>query len=201
MSRKLRLSFSLFASILAVFMVLHSLDASAQRRASPDEIRKSQRSSRASARVKYISMHRMAGCGLGAQVFDSDEKFSQAAASLLNFTGLQSVMISFGISGCTYDGITEASRETRAFVESNVADIRHDMSLGSGEYLSALSSLYGCSSEAKSRFAQMVKSAYQENGQELSDPAELILMMNTVISEDNVLRQSCGAPQLAMIEN
>ncbi len=201
MARAIQLSFIMAFSVFFLGQtILESSDAFAQRRKSPSQIRESKRKTRKVTRVKYISMHRMAGCGLGAQVFDSDEKFSQAGASLLNFTGLQSIMISFGISGCTYDGITEEARETRSFVESNIADIRLDMSIGSGEYLSALSSLYGCNEASKARFSTRIKQAYKAKEQRAMGPGEMIEMINAVVSNDVELQQSCGAPQLAMLE-
>ncbi len=192
--------FVILLSVIFTFSFAFANESWAQRRPSPEQVRKLKRlkrKSRPATQVKYISTHRMAGCGLGAQIFDSDEKFSQVAASLVNFTGLQSVMISFGISGCTYDGITEDAHETRAFVESNVADIRYDLSVGGGEYLSALSSLYGCGESVKSRFVSELKAAYATKGQRAMQPEEIILMMNTVVAQNMELARSCGTSQLA----
>lgn len=192
---------SLLAISLAVSTFFVTGDAFAQRRPSPEQIRESKRKSRPISNVRYISVHRMAGCGLGAQVFDSDEKFSQAAASLLNFTGLQSVMISFGISGCTYDGITEEARETQAFVESNIADVRHNLSIGSGEYVLALASLYGCPDSLAPEFASVVREAYAREANRAMSSQDLISMMDTAVSGSKPLQEQCSQRLVSMSES
>lgn len=87
---------------------------------------------------------RQAGCGLGSMAIEDNSKWAQVGASLLNGTGFQTFAISFGTSNCSEDGVASASREKDAFVEANFADIRRDLSVGGGDYLSSLASLYGC---------------------------------------------------------
>lgn len=103
------------------------------------------------------SGHRMAGCGLGSMVVEDGSKWSQVAAAFLNGTGMQTFGITFGTSNCTEDGVAEASREKDAFVEANYADLRHDLSVGSGAYLSSLASLYGCKGEAALEFGSALQ--------------------------------------------
>jgi hypothetical protein len=86
----------------------------------------------------------MAGCGLGSMAIQDNSKWAQVGAAFLNGTGMQTFGISFGTSNCTEDGMASASREKDAFVEANLADLRRDLSVGSGDYLSSLASLYGC---------------------------------------------------------
>jgi hypothetical protein len=90
---------------------------------------------------------RMAGCGLGSMVVETNDTWSQVAAAFLNGTGFQTFAISFGTSNCTEDGVASASREKEAFVEANIADLRRDVAIGEGEYLSSLASFYGCEGE------------------------------------------------------
>jgi hypothetical protein len=95
---------------------------------------------------------RMAGCGLGSMVIEDNNKWSQVGAAFLNGTGMQTFGISFGTSNCTEDGVATASREKDAFVEANFADLRRDMAVGKGEYLSSLANLYGCQGERAEAF-------------------------------------------------
>jgi hypothetical protein len=95
---------------------------------------------------------RMAGCGLGSMVVENNDKWSQVAAAFLNGTGFQTFGISFGTSNCTEDGVASASREKDAFVEANIADLRRDVAIGEGEYLSSLASFYGCEGEKVDAF-------------------------------------------------
>jgi hypothetical protein len=96
--------------------------------------------------------HRMAGCGLGSLAIESNDKWSQVGAAFLNATGMQTFGITFGTSNCTEDGVTSAAREKDAFIEANFADLRRDLSVGSGEYLSGLASLYGCEGASADAF-------------------------------------------------
>lgn len=96
--------------------------------------------------------HNMAGCGLGSIVIQDQTKWSQVGAAFLNGTGVQTSGITFGTSNCTEDGVAQASREKDAFVEANLADLRRDVTVGSGSYLSSLASLYGCKGEAVQGF-------------------------------------------------
>jgi hypothetical protein len=101
--------------------------------------------------------HNQAGCGLGSMVIEDNSKWAQVGASFLNGTGFQTFAITFGTSNCTEDGVASASREKDAFVESNLADIRRDLSVGSGDYLSSLASLYGCKGEQAAVFGSALR--------------------------------------------
>ena len=99
----------------------------------------------------------MAGCGLGSMVVGENSKWAQVGAAFLNGTGFQTFGITFGTSNCTEDGVATASREKDAFVEANIADIRRDISVGSGEYLSSLASFYGCKGNDSAAFGKALR--------------------------------------------
>lgn len=144
------------ASVALVLIALMAgTEALAQRGRRPDPNARQERIVR-NTNVQYISMHRMAGCGLGSQAFDKDDKWSQVGASLLNFTGGQSFAISFGTSNCTYDGVAHASLEKEVFVEANLADLSRDIAVGEGEHVFALAKLYGCEGDARLAFANQM---------------------------------------------
>lgn len=105
------------------------------------------RQQRAAAQPSYSAPsggQNQAGCGLGSMAIQDNSKWAQVGASFLNGTGMQTFAITFGTSNCTEDGVASAGREKDAFVEANFADIRRDLSVGGGDYLSSLASLYGC---------------------------------------------------------
>ncbi|MGZ3670052.1 MAG: DUF3015 family protein [Bdellovibrionota bacterium] len=99
----------------------------------------------------------MAGCGLGSMLIQDQGKWPQVGAAFLNGTGFQTFAISFGTSNCTEDGVASASREKDAFVESNIADIKRDLSVGKGEYLSSLASFYGCKGDQAASFGRSLR--------------------------------------------
>jgi hypothetical protein len=99
----------------------------------------------------------MAGCGLGSMVIEDNSKWAQVGAAFLNGTGMQTFGISFGTSNCTEDGVASASKEKDAFVEANYADLRKDMVVGKGEYLTSLASFYGCEGASVNSFGNSLK--------------------------------------------
>ena len=129
--------------VLALGLIVAvSADAAERRRAAP-------RSSGYSAPASSGGGggQRMAGCGLGSTVIESNDTWSQVAAAFLNGTGFQTFAISFGTSNCTEDGVASASREKDAFVEANLAELRHDVAAGQGEYLTTAAGLFGCQAQ------------------------------------------------------
>lgn len=98
--------------------------------------------------------HGMSGCGLGSMVIEDKSKWAQVGSAFLNGTGVQTFGITTGTSNCTEDGVATAAREKDAFVEANIADIRRDVALGNGAYLSSLASLYGCKGESALNFGK-----------------------------------------------
>lgn len=108
----------------------------------------------AATRSSTGGAHRMAGCGLGSMVIEDSSKWAQVGAAFLNGTGVQTFGITTGTSNCTEDGVAMAAREKDAFVEANIADIRRDVALGNGAYLSSLASLYGCKGESALDFGK-----------------------------------------------
>lgn len=126
---------------------------------------------------------RMAGCGLGSMVVESNDKWSQVAAAFLNGTGFQTFGISFGTSNCTEDGVATASLEKNAFVEANIADLRRDVAVGEGEYLSSLASFYGCQGENADAFG----AALQRHQSRLDVPAaEATQAIDAVVASESI---------------
>jgi len=119
------------------------------------------------ARASSVAGQNQAGCGLGSLAIQDNSKWAQVGASLLNGTGMQSFAITFGTSNCTEDGVASASREKDAFVEANISDIRRDLSVGGGDYLSSLASLYGCKGENEQSFNRALRK-HQESVQSSS---------------------------------
>ncbi len=126
--------------------------------------------------------HNMAGCGLGSMVIQDNSKWSQVGASILNSTGYQSFGISSGTSNCTEDGVATAAREKDAFVETNLADIRRDISVGSGEYLSSLASFYGCKGEKMDAFNRAMRKQQDKLN---SAPEKASHVIDTIVREEH----------------
>lgn len=96
----------------------------------------------AKGRVRYG----MAGCGVGALVFEDDnEKWKQIVASLVNgyFSGIQTFGITSGTSNCKTAGNGDSAA---LFITIHKERIAKDVVRGEGESLTTLASLMGCKS-------------------------------------------------------
>jgi hypothetical protein len=115
-----------------------------------------------------FAMANDAGCGLGGMLIKSNTKLMQVFAVTLNGTGMQTIGITFGTSGCTASGIVKNDKQIQYFVEVNQEELTREMAQGHGEKLSTLAALNGCSSseqissfnsQAQSSFRSIVPSA------------------------------------------
>ena len=142
--------------VIAAALMLAVIAEAAPRRQQPrQQQRRVERSYE--PRSDAASGQNQAGCGLGSMAIQDNSKWAQVGASLLNGTGMQSFAITFGTSNCTEDGVASAAREKDAFVEANIADIRRDLSVGNGDYLSSLASLYGCKGSQTESFNRALR--------------------------------------------
>jgi len=102
-----------------------------------------------------------AGCGLGALIFGDQKGPVQIAAATSNqFYGIQTFAITTGTSNCTEDGVAMADRERELFAEANFHSIKEEASMGAGENVAVLASLYGCSGASVDAFSAGVHSQY-----------------------------------------
>ncbi len=102
----------------------------------------------------------MAGCGLGTYVFENDNSKMQILAATTNGTfGSQTFGITTGTSNCTTGGTALDDKEQQLFVEANQKQLARDMAQGSGEYVTALGSLMGCSDT--NQFASFAQKNYE----------------------------------------
>lgn len=113
-------------------------------------------------RKKYKTAYGMAGCGLGSLVITDNSTWPQVGAWFLNMTGYQTSAITTGTSNCTDAPPEEARKaEQETFVQVNLPVLSKEAAQGSGETLTALAELFGCSEgEGYSAFAQMSSSRY-----------------------------------------
>lgn len=98
----------------------------------------------------------MAGCGLGALVFqDQPGKIQIVAATLNNIVSPQTSAITSGTSNCFEESRNEVSLR---YIESNKVALKEDVSRGQGETLEGLMTLWGC--DNKSNIQNNLKQNY-----------------------------------------
>jgi len=184
-TRRIGMKLVIKFAIVAVCLVGISAHAAGQKK------RKNTWAPKQEKKVVEETSHKMAGCGLGSMVVEDSSKWSQVLAATLNGTGMQTFGISFGTSNCTEDGVMQASKEKEAFIEANVVELRRDLALGQGEYLSALGSLYGCSGEANQGFMKTISLKQQSIFQQNQSTEESLRVMDNTLLANPILASSC----------
>lgn len=84
-----------------------------------------------------------AGCGLGSLLFDDQKGMIQILAATTNGTfASQTFGITTGTSNCT--DTAEGAKAAKVFIEANREALAKDMSRGTGETITSLTSIAGC---------------------------------------------------------
>lgn len=100
----------------------------------------------------------MAGCGLGALVFqDQPGKIQIVAATLNNIVSPQTFAITSGTSNCFEESRNEVSLR---YIENNKVSLKEDVSRGQGETLEGLMTLWSC--QNKSSIQNNLKQNYNQ---------------------------------------
>lgn len=126
-----------------------------------------------------------AGCGLGSVLFGNKPGLVQVLAATTNGTfGTQTFGITTGTSNCEE---TRASlTATRTFIQANREAVSKDIARGSGETISSLSTLAGCSN------AGAVGAALQSNFSSIFPNAQV----SDVSVSDSVVSALQAHPEL-----
>lgn len=96
------------------------------------------------AGTAHADPYGMAGCGLGSLIFKDKPGIVQVLAATTNGTfGTQTFGITTGTSNC--ESTKASAQSTKAFVQANREAVSKDIARGSGETISSLSTLAGCS--------------------------------------------------------
>jgi Protein of unknown function (DUF3015) len=135
------------------------------------------------------------GCGLGTLAW-ADYKHPkniapQVMMATTNGTLFNTVGISFGLSGCTNDGVVMAEHRAEMFVASTFESLSQDMARGQGEHLASLATMMGVPIEYYPAFFSLIQERYRilmERGE--SSPRAVIKAIQEAV---------VGGPMLAGI--
>lgn len=135
-----------------------------------------------------------AGCGLGSVIISKNSKGLQLLAMTTNHIFLsQPLGITSGTSGCSSSGIVMKDKEIQYYVEVNQSEITRQMSMGKGEKIETLASLYGCNSESsKQNFIEVSRIEFGKIQPHTQvKPNEFIENLNQVINENSARLADC----------
>jgi hypothetical protein len=135
-----------------------------------------------------------AGCGLGSVIISKNSKGLQLLAMTTNsFFLTQPLGITSGTSGCSASGLVMKDKEIQYYVEVNQNEITRQMSMGQGDKVETLASLYGCQTDSsKKTFIEVSRTEFgkiQPHGK--VKPNEFIENLNQVINENSARLADC----------
>lgn len=105
------------------------------------------------------------GCGVGTLLWSDYDHPKNIAPQVLMFTTnatlFNTVSMSFGISGCTNDGVIMAEHKVDVFVASTYESLSQDMARGEGAHLASLAALLGVPPEQHQAFARLAQDRFE----------------------------------------
>jgi Protein of unknown function (DUF3015) len=101
------------------------------------------------------------GCGLGSLIWKDNSIISALFAATTNHSfSSQLFGITTGTSGCSQHSIVKRDMYPVYYAEANLPELRHEMAIGSGEYLSTFAQVLGCDAGAQVEFATWAQNSY-----------------------------------------
>ncbi len=112
-----------------------------------------------------LSLHAKAdsstGCGLGSMIWKQNSIVSALFRATTNHSfSSQLFGITTGTSGCSQHSIVKRDMYPIYYAEANLPELRHEMAMGHGEYLTTFAQVLGCSPAAQVEFTQWAKKSY-----------------------------------------
>jgi hypothetical protein len=133
-----------------------------------------------------------AGCGLGTILFKGkNSKVHLILAATTNGSfGNQTFGISSETLDCTAEGVVKNDKQVEVYAAVNLQQLSREMAQGGGEYLSGLSTLMGCKTDAqKQAFSQLAQTRYEKLfPSDSTDSSAMLSNLRSEMSADPVLR-------------
>ncbi len=102
-----------------------------------------------------------AGCGVGTQVWKGQKGLlPKIMAATTNGTFFNTISMTFGVLGCSSDGVVTASNRLPMFAGTNLDQLSVEMAAGSGETLNSLAALYAVDEADRVAFNAMLQTHY-----------------------------------------
>ena len=132
------------------------------------------------------------GCGLGKILWADNAHQKnigpQVMMATTNGTGMNTLAISSGTSGCTNDGKIMSQHKTTVFTAANLENLSQDMAQGRGEHLASLATLMGVPAHHQGKFFAMTQNQYTaliRKGE--ASPVAMVNAINDALASDPVL--------------
>jgi hypothetical protein len=102
-----------------------------------------------------------AGCGVGTQIWKGQKGLlPKVLAATTNGTFYNTISMTFGVLGCSSDGVVTASARMPMYAGANLDQLAAEMAAGEGETLANLASLYGIEAEDRAAFYALTQANF-----------------------------------------
>lgn len=102
-----------------------------------------------------------AGCGVGTQIWKGQKGLlPKVLAATTNGTFYNTISMTFGVLGCSSDGVVTASARMPMYAGANLDQLAAEMAAGEGEALANLASLYGIEEADRAAFYQLTQANF-----------------------------------------
>ena len=134
------------------------------------------------------------GCGLGklawADYAHQKNIAPQVMMATTNATGMNTIAISSGTSGCTNDGKIMAEHKATVFTAANFENLSQEMAQGQGEHLASLATLMNVPASQQGEFFAMTLNQYAALLREgEASPVAMVKAINDAMASHPVLAQ------------
>lgn len=111
--------------------------------------------------ISFAQADSSVGCGLGSMIWKDNSIVSALFRATTNHSfSSQLFGITTGTSGCSSHSIVKRDMYPVYYAEANLPELRHEMALGSGEYLTTFSEVLGCDDKAQGEFVKWAQNSY-----------------------------------------
>lgn len=111
--------------------------------------------------ISMVHADSSTGCGLGSLIWKDRSVISALFAGTTNHSfSSQFFGITSGTSGCSSHSIVKRDMLPVYYAEANLPELRHEMAIGSGEYLQTFAEVLGCDKAAQVEFTKWAQGSY-----------------------------------------
>lgn len=127
-----------------------------------------------------------AGCGVGTQIWKGQKGLlPKILAATTNGTFYNTISMTFGVLGCSSDGVVTAANRLPMFAGTNLDQLSAEMAAGQGETLENLAALYNVEMADRAAFYAMTQAHYGTIfGSSEATTADVLTAVEAAMSSD-----------------
>ena len=145
--------------------------------------------------TKVFAEDGSSGCGPGWYILKENSMLSSTLRATTNaiLWPISTLGMTFGTSNCTKHKIVQTEKESLYFVTMNYFELKNEIAMGGGEFLSGFAQTMGCPASAQSRLnSELQKNFSTVVPRGAVKPESMLLQVYKVILRDPQLTAKCS---------